>query len=152
MRQTAWLSMWRTYLVASLVGHLLWEAAQIPLYTIFWSGNIRQISFAVAHCTAGDILIAIAVFLIAIIVTGRAEGLTRRRLSHLAPLTVFFGICYTVFSEWLNTSVRQNWEYTDAMPLLPVLGIGIAPLMQWLVVPTIALMLARRSVMKHGNG
>jgi hypothetical protein len=28
------------------------------------------------------------------------------------------GLCYTVFSEWLNTQVRQSWSYTqgDAPP------------------------------------
>jgi hypothetical protein len=29
---------------------------------------------------------------------------------------ILFGLGYTVFSEWLNTQVRQSWSYTEAMP------------------------------------
>jgi hypothetical protein len=52
---------------------------------------------------------------------------------------ILLGLCYTVFSEWLNTQVRQSWSYTEAMPLVPPLGTGLAPLLQWLIVPGIAL-------------
>ena len=45
---------------------------------------------------------------------------------------------YTIFSEWLNTSVRGSWTYSDLMPVVPVIGTGLAPLLQWCVVPTLA--------------
>ena len=49
-----------------------------------------------------------------------------------------FGVVYTIFSEWLNTSVRGSWTYSDLMPVVPVMGTGLAPLLQWFVVPTSA--------------
>ena len=51
---------------------------------------------------------------------------------------VLFGLGYTVFSEWLNVEIRQSWSYTEAMPLLPPLGTGLAPFLQWLAVPGLA--------------
>ena len=42
-------------------GHLLWETAQLPLYTIWWTGTLHQILFALIHCSAGDLLITSAV-------------------------------------------------------------------------------------------
>ena len=51
---------------------------------------------------------------------------------------LLLGLGYTVFSEWLNVSVRQSWSYTEAMPLLPPFGTGLAPFLQWLVVPGLA--------------
>lgn len=33
--------------------NLLWEIAQLPLYTIYEEGEPAAIAFAVAHCTAG---------------------------------------------------------------------------------------------------
>ncbi len=150
--QTPWVGLWSTYLAASLLGHVAWELLQLPLYTIFRTGTLREIAFAVVHCTVGDMLIAIAVLLTAILLTSREQQLTPRRLMHLTALTILFGISYTVFSEWFNTQIQERWSYTDAMPLFPVLGIGIAPFMQWLVVPTIALVLARHCVSKRDNG
>jgi len=52
-----------------------------------------------------------------------------------------------VFSEWLNVEVRATWTYTDQMPVLPPLGTGLTPLLQWLIVPTLtwALMARQRN-------
>jgi len=52
-------------------------------------------------------------------------------------------VAYTIFSEWLNTAVRQSWAYSPLMPVLPIMGTGLAPLLQWIVVPSTALALTR---------
>ena len=57
---------------------------------------------------------------------------------------------YTVVSEWLNTSVTQSWAYTKAMPTLPPLGTGLAPLLQWLLLPPVCLLAARHQAMTVG--
>ena len=54
------------------------------------------------------------------------------------------GLGYTIFSEWLNTSVRGSWVYSDLMPIVPLLGTGLAPFLQWIVVPLVAMWIAIR--------
>jgi len=49
------------------------------------------------------------------------------------------GVAYTIFSEWLNVEIRRSWSYTAAMPVLPWLGTGLTPLLQWVIVPGLAL-------------
>src|SRR6516225_1409253 len=44
------------------VGHFLWEAAQLPLYTLWRTGTAREIAFALFHCTGGDVLITTTTF------------------------------------------------------------------------------------------
>ena len=44
-----------------------------------------------------------------------------------------------IYSEWLNINVRGSWAYSDLMPVVPVIGTGLAPLLQWVIVPTLAL-------------
>ena len=69
----------------------------------------------------------------------------RERFMAVAVVTVAFGVAYTGFSEWLNVYVRKSWAYSGLMPVLPIAGgIGISPLLQWVVVPTLALWCARR--------
>jgi hypothetical protein len=51
---------------------------------------------------------------------------------------IMLGAAYTVFSEWLNIDIRRSWSYTAAMPVFPLLGTGLTPLLQWLVVPGLA--------------
>ena len=52
------------------------------------------------------------------------------------------GLGFTVFSEWYNVYILGAWAYQPAMPL--VAGIGLTPLLQWVVVPTLMLFIARR--------
>jgi hypothetical protein len=57
----------------------------------------------------------------------------------MALTAILLGLAYSVFSEWLNIELRQNWSYTKVMPVLPPLGTGLTPYLQWLIEPGIAL-------------
>jgi len=52
---------------------------------------------------------------------------------------IALGAAYTVFSEWLNVEIRRSWSYAASMPVVPFLGTGLTPLLQWLIVPGLAL-------------
>ena len=53
-----------------------------------------------------------------------------------------------VFIEWLATSGHwvQSWSYLPAMPLLPGTGIGVAPLLQWVLLPLLTVWYVRRQL------
>ena len=130
----------RRYAAASLALHLLWEVMQLPLYTI-WSESIENQAFAVLHCTLGDLMIAGLTLLATLAIAGRP---TWPALSSIRIwlLLITLGMAYTVYSEWLNVNVRGSWSYAPAMPRLPIVGTGLSPLLQWLVLPTLALRMA----------
>ena len=119
------------------IGHFFWEAAQLPLYTLWQTGTPREISFALFHCTGGDILITAATFV------GAAALARAFRWPlfgwHMALAAVILGAAYTILSEWLNVEIRHNWSYEAPMPVLPFIGTGLTPLLQWLIVPSLAL-------------
>ena len=99
-----------------------------------------QIAFAVPHCTAGDVLIALACYLAASAVT-RDVVWPWHRPSSGGAVGIVTGVAYTVFSEWLNASVRGSWAYTESMPRIS--SLGLTPLLQWLAVPLVTLWLIR---------
>lgn len=132
-----WLRAARRYLAVLLIGNLIWEIVQLPLYTIWRDGTPGEIAFAVAHCTAGDLLIGSSALFAALLLVGDAQW-PRRSFARVAVLAVAIGVAYTIYSEWLNVEVRRAWTYADSMPRLPWLGTGLAPLAQWLVVPALA--------------
>jgi hypothetical protein len=131
---------------APLLGalNLAWEVAQLPLYTLWQDATPAFRAYAVVHCTLGDVLIGASALAIALLVTG-AGSPRAWRWGAIAALTVAIGLGYTVFSEWLNTVVRDGWAYAGAMPTVRIGGlqVGLSPLAQWLLVPPLALLLAR---------
>lgn len=138
--ESDWPGAIRRYLVGSGVLHIGWEIVQLPLYTI-WSDPIGTQAFAVLHCTIGDLMIAGLSLLAALALAGR----TTWPSSGTRPvwlLLLVFGVGYTVYSEWLNVNVRGSWAYSPLMPTVPLLGTGLSPLLQWLVVPTLTLRIA----------
>jgi hypothetical protein len=135
-----WPGALRRYILASAVLHLAWEIVQLPLYSI-WSEPISKRAFAVVHCTLGDLMIAGLTLLTAFAMLGTSSW-PRSGTRAVWLLLLILGVGYTVYSEWLNVSVRGSWSYADMMPVIPLLGTGLTPLLQWIVVPTAALWIA----------
>ena len=138
-----WLAALRTYLVVSIVGHLAWEVIQLPLYTNWSTASSGELAFAVLHCTGGDILIALSALTAALVLIGEPAW-PSHSFGRVCVLTVALGIGYTVFSEWLNTGVRASWTYSDWMPTVPWIGTGLSPLLQWVAIPSLALLVLHR--------
>ena len=129
------------YLGLSAAGHLAWEVVQLPLYTIWTTGSVQENAFAVAHCTVGDILIATSTLVVALLLLGNRNW-PAERFGRVLGAALAFGVAYTIYSEWLNTTVRASWAYSPLMPIVPVIGTGLSPLLQWVVVPLLAMQLA----------
>lgn len=138
------------YLSVVAAMDLVWEIAQLPLYTMWHTADAGYLAFAVVHCTVGDILIAGASLSIAVLAAGeRAWPLRRHR--RVMALAIVIGIVYTMFSEWLNVDVRHSWAYSTWMPMLPLVGTGLAPVMQWMLVPLAAFQVAQTSLRRSSD-
>ena len=130
---------WRTlgvYLGVITTGNLAWETLHLPLYTLWRTGTPGEKVFAVVHCTGGDILIALASLILALVLVGDR----RWPVIHywrIVVIAIALGLAYTIFSEWLNVAARRTWTYSDHMPVLPLFSfnLGLSPLLQWIIVP-----------------
>lgn len=137
---------WQWALLA-LVLHLLWEVGQLPFYTLWGNGNTWRIALYVMHCVLGDVMIATLSYL-AVALAWRQVDWPRQRPWAGGTMLVALGLGYTVFSEWYNVYRVGAWAYAEIMPR--ILGIGLTPLVQWLVVPVAMLMLVRRASIRSG--
>jgi hypothetical protein len=142
----AWLRTLRRYIGFVVPAHLLWEFAQLPLYTIWRNGTPGEILFAVVHCTGGDALIAITALVSALLLAGTGWPVARDSYRRVAAIAILIGVGYTAFSEWLNTTVREAWAYSDRMPVIPLIEAGLSPVLQWVLVPLAAFWWARRPI------
>jgi len=133
------------YIALAAIGHFVWEAGQLPLYTLWRIGTPREIISALFHCTGGDILITT----LTLAVAGVLAWYCRWRAFgwRMIFTVIVLGVAYTNLSEWLNVQILRRWSYTAGMPVLPLVGTGLTPLLQWVVVPSIAFaIIARRDL------
>lgn len=113
----------------------IWEFLQTPLYADRGGGLLYLVRTRL-HCTVGDVLILLGCFAAVSLLWRDRHWIANRRI---APCILFvaFGLGYTIFSEVLHTRWLRSWAYAPEMPLL--LGVGMAPLLQWIVVPSLLL-------------
>jgi len=130
----------------ALLLHFAWEMLQAPL----WVG-MASIAHAegVRICTIaalGDVLITLAAYWSgALAARSRRWLLAPRRVELVAYMVV--GMLVTIAYELAATGPLAYWEYSPAQPRLPILNVGIAPVLQWLLLPLLTLWLARTHVL-----
>jgi hypothetical protein len=118
----------------AFVLNLAWEIAQVRLYTIWAAADGMSVAWALFHCSLGDVLIALAMFVLAGMVLRRLDWPASRPLAGSA-IAVIGAVAFTAWSEWYNVYRADNWSYTASMPM--IFGIGLTPLLQWLILPPV---------------
>ncbi|MCM2307185.1 MAG: hypothetical protein NDI91_06935 [Sulfuritalea sp.] len=124
--------------------NLPWEIWQIPLFKgvaslAHWDGVIMC-----TRAAAGDAVIALLAFWL--VATVATRGWIRRPTAVTLGTFVAVGVAATVVLEYWATQVGGRWQYAEAMPRLPLLGTGLAPLVQWLLLPPLVVWLVRRQI------
>jgi hypothetical protein len=122
--------------------NLAWEFAQLPLYSLGTYEGWPRSAYAVLHCTLGDAGIALGSYALAAALVRRVDWPMRRPAMGIAIATSV-ALAYTVWAEWRNVYLVGNWAYAGSMPTIG--GIGVAPLLQWIALPLVALRLIRRA-------
>jgi hypothetical protein len=128
----------------SFLLNFVWETLQTPFFVDI-NDKLNTIIWYRFHCTLGDVVITLGSFwLVAMITKSRSWFLnpTKNRLL----LFVAFGVSYTIFSEIKNVSWNKLWGYSDLMPVIPYIEVGIIPLIQWIIVPPLLIFIVRRQL------
>ena len=120
------------FIVAVLLNYL-WELAQAPLYVglegyntaVFW------------HCfvaSLGDGLMVLLIVAVGWVMLRQPDWFEQPGvLGYVVIVTA--GLVMAVLIEWLGVHVLKRWEYTEKMPTVPGLGIGLVPIAQMLFLP-----------------
>jgi hypothetical protein len=56
---------------------------------------------------------------------------------------IMIGAVYTFFSEQVNVNLYRSWVYNESMPIIPWTGVGLLPVVQWMVVPIFTILILR---------
>ncbi len=130
-------------LILSFPMHFTWEFLQAPLFRSMQDVSHMDGLRICLQATLGDMVIALIAFWSASFLAGtRRWAAQPNRCSIAAWLST--GVAITLAIEFYSTEVTPRWAYGTSMPRLPLVGTGMAPVAQWLVVPILVLWYLRR--------
>lgn len=124
-----------------------WEIIQSPLFEGMDSMPHWE---AVKYCTRaafGDAAIMLIAFC-AVAAAGRGRGWLMKPAPVPIAAFMLIGLLITIAIETLATSGRwlEGWTYSVRMPLLPGTNVALVPMLQWIVLPPLAVLLTRRQL------
>ncbi len=98
------------------------------------------------HCTFGDVILTLVSFwLVSAATRNRRWFLDLKGVNFIGFIMI--GVIATVISERVNVHLLKSWAYNDLMPIIPLLKVGLTPLLQWMVIPTVVLLLVRHHLL-----
>ena len=139
------LDMWPAWQVLAIVFLIAvglnypWELAQGRLFTA-----ASHTTNVWVHCfiaSLGDGLMILLLFGFGWLVLGRRDWFARPGVRGYA-IIVAAGAALAIAIEWTAVHVLQRWTYTESMPHVPGLEIGLVPVLQMMVLPPIVLRIA----------
>ena len=133
--------------IVSALGNFGWEISQMPLYSFSGVTTSGYAEFIKLHwiTAAKDGLIVVALYLlVGILVRNVSWGkrFSYRRFIFLISL----GLLWAVGIEYHAVFSAHRWAYSAAMPLLPVVKVGVSPVVQMIIVPLLSILLVRKQL------
>jgi hypothetical protein len=89
------------------------------------------------HCfiaSLGDGLMVLIIHMFGWATFRRSDWFIQRERGWWVPM-IATGLVLGVVVEWVAVHLLARWSYTDQMPLVPGLGIGMIPVLQMLILP-----------------
>lgn len=129
----------------SFLLHLLWENLQAPLYEGYMS--LLQHFWICFKATWGDLLFMLTIYAALAIVHRDPFWVADRAVctnSATWVIVPLIGVLLALSFEFWAVYVDHRWQYTEAMPLIPVLQIGLTPVLQMLIIPLVTLLFTSR--------
>lgn len=106
---------------------------------------MTQINLACIQASAGDAAMIVIAFWVVVFLQKDREWYLHPSVRSLV-LFLLPGVIMTIVFEAMATGPLDRWAYTNAMPTLPGLGTGLAPLAQWLLLPPLIIFIIRHQV------
>ena len=130
----------------SIFGFLLnfiWEIWQVPLFQSMDNLTHFEATIGCTRAAGGDVVILLVAFW-TMALTARSRSWIIHPTTIQVTGFIAVGIVITVVVEAISIHVLNRWQYATAMPTLPIIGTGITPILQWLMIPPIIVFMKLR--------
>ncbi len=133
--------------VISTALHFGWEISQMAYYSFSGVTLSGYDAFVKDHWTtaAKDGLVTVALYLLVGMLvknSGWAKRFNRQRFMFLIVL----GFLWAVGVEYHAVEMAHRWAYAPSMPMIPILNVGVSPVLQMVIVPFFAIFFVRKQL------
>ena len=120
----------------------LWETIQMGAYAQATDRSWYIVALLHIKPALGDVAITFFVYAVGTLAAGQLQWGTTGKWNVYAAAAVLGG-AFAVAVEW-HALAAGRWSYSDRMPVVPVLGVGVWPLLQLTLLVPLALWVAVR--------
>ena len=125
-----------------------WELLQAPFFEGMPGATHWEAVKVCTRATFGDaVIMLIAYWSVAVAVSDRWWFRALSRIQMLGFIAA--GVVITVTIEHFATQSTHpawGWRYAETMPTVPFVGVGLTPLLQWILLPPLAIWFVRRQL------
>lgn len=131
-----------TITVLSFLLNFAWELIQVPLY-IPSLYSLEHIAFCALASFADTIMVLLLYFGFALIFKNLLwiEHLKWKR----KVVVILTGGTGAVLAEMRHLSLG-TWAYSNSMPIIPIINVGISPVLQFIILPVLIYLLSFHSL------
>ncbi len=123
-----------------------WEFLQTPLYQSMLEAAHWKATQRCTLATLGDVVIMVFAYGCIALTTHTLRWFERPTIGRLSGF-VAVGVLVTVVIERLAFGDQSlGWRYASAMPIIPLVHVGLAPVMQWIILPLVAVWFVKRQL------
>lgn len=127
-------------LVSAFGLNWLWEMAQMPAYAEMAGRSWGQTVPTCTLAAVGDVGMTLAIYAAGALAAGSLRWGLQRRWNVYAAAAILGAAAATAI-EW-RALASGRWSYAERMPIVPVLGVGLWPLLQLTLLVPAALWIA----------
>lgn len=121
--------------VITFILNLIWENLQMPLYTGYAWHAIWGINCVKA--SLGDIRIVLVMYISVAVFRNKFDwfrNYSKVDIFLFLVIGLFISIGFEKFAL-----VTNRWQYSDLMPIIPFIYVGLVPVLQMLILPFLTL-------------
>ena len=108
-----------------------WEIIQIPLYKNS-SYSLMHITFC-ALASVADAIVVLLIYLVLGFIFKNSLWIQKLTWYKVLLIISIGGTGAALTEIWYLS--LANWSYADAMPIIPVVNVGLSPILQFMILP-----------------
>lgn len=124
--------------VVAVALNYLWELGQGSFYE-----GVTDDPWVWWHCfvaSLGDGVLVCLIYALGCLVFGRRDWFLPGHGLRI-PFLLTAGLVVGVAVEWIGARLLQRWAYAPSMPLVPGLELGLVPVLQMILLPTVVFLI-----------